>query len=322
MSGASEMKVLALSGGVGGAKLCLGLMDVLPPGALGVLVNTADDFEHLGLHISPDLDTLLYTLSGRSHPTQGWGLEGESWHTMEALEAIGGATWFRLGDKDIATHLLRTGQLRAGASLSAVTAGLADTHQLHTQLWPMSDDPVATVVHSEAGDLSFQDYFVGRQCEPRVTGFSFSGSDVARPHPPAIAALQDPSLQAVVICPSNPFVSIDPILSIAAYREALVQCAAPVIAVSPIVAGQAIKGPTAKMMRELQMPVTALEVARHYGNLLDMFILDDSDAELAPQIREATGVEVGVTNTVMKDRESKQCLAQFVLDQVGRVSCE
>ena len=308
--------ILALSGGVGGAKLALGLADELTPGQLHVLVNTGDDFRHLGLHISPDIDTLLYTLAGLANQTLGWGLAGETWNTMDALASLGGETWFRLGDRDMATHLWRTSQLAAGKGLAEVTAGLARQLGVASHVHPMTEEPVRTTVHSAAGNLPFQHYFVRDQCEPPVTGFSFEGIAAARPNRHAMGLLHEGAFSSVVICPSNPYVSIDPILQVPGLWQALRDNPAPVVLVCPIVAGKAIKGPTAKMMAELDVPVTALGVARHYCDcypgLLDYFVIDDSDATLVDDIDEL-GVQVAVTSTVMTSREDKRRLARFAL---------
>ena len=322
MSAGGVGRILALSGGVGGAKLCLGLADELAPGQLQVAVNTGDDFRHLGLPISPDIDTLLYTLSGRANSAQGWGLQGESWHAMAALEELGGETWFRLGDRDLATHLWRSERLAAGAPLSAVTAELALRLGVRVGVHPMSDDPVRTTVHSDEGDLPFQHYFVRRRCEPAVRGFSFVGIERAAPNPRLIELLADSSLEAVVLCPSNPFVSIDPLLQLPGLWPAMRDAGAPVVAVSPIVAGMAIKGPAAKMMRELGMPVTAQGVARHYRDrypgLIDTFVIDRSDAALEREIGEL-GCEVAITDSVMRSRLDKRLLARFVLQMAGAI---
>lgn len=308
--------VLALSGGVGGAKLCLGLADVLGPEALHIANNTADDFEHLGLAICPDIDTVLYTLAGLSNTEQGWGLAGESWRVLGALADLGADTWFQLGDRDLATHLWRTGQLAAGSSLSAVTAGLAQRLGVPARLYPMSDDPVRTVVHSDEGDLPFQEYFVRRQCQPAVSGFTFAGLPAARLQPELAALCRQPALAGVIICPSNPFVSIDPILQLDSFWKILRDRPVPVVVVAPIVGGQAIKGPAAKMMAELALPVTALGVAeyyaRQYPGLVDSYVIDHSDAHLAGAISRL-GMEVQLAATVMRDRADKQALAGFCL---------
>ena len=309
--------VLALSGGVGGAKLALGLADELPAGELHILVNTGDDFEHLGLHISPDIDTLLYTLSGLANQKLGWGLADESWNTMDSLERLGGETWFRLGDRDMATHLWRRQQLSTGASISEVTALLAQRLGVTAAVYPMSDDAVRTMVHTAGGNLAFQHYFVRDQCRPAVTGFSFEGISAARPSRQVLRHLKDQRVSRVIICPSNPFVSVDPILQVPGLWLALRDNPAPVILVSPIVAGQALKGPAAKMMAELGVPATALGVAQHYCSrypgLLDCFVIDDSDAELANEIS-SLGVQVAISSTIMNSREDKQRLARFTLD--------
>lgn len=320
MKASPAVTVLALSGGVGGAKLALGLEDVLSPGHLHVLANTGDDFEHLGLRISPDIDTLLYTLSGRANEQLGWGLSGETWQAMEALEELGGETWFRLGDRDLATHLWRSQQLASGRGLAAVTADLAHRLGVHSLVYPMSDDPVATTVHSDRGELPFQHYFVRYQCEPAVTGFTFEGIAAARPNSQVMQQLRDECYRAVVICPSNPFVSVDPILQLPGLWPALRDNPAPVIVVSPIVAGQAIKGPAAKMMGELGQGASALEVARYYcgryPGLVDYFVIDSSDAKLAADIGEL-GMEVAIAATIMTSREDKQALARFCLELGG-----
>jgi LPPG:FO 2-phospho-L-lactate transferase len=313
-------KILALTGGVGGAKLALGLADLLPPEKLEIVVNTGDDFTHLGLHICPDIDTLLYTLSGRSNEKLGWGLAGETWQAMDALAELGGQTWFRLGDRDLATHLWRTEALAAGRGLAQVTSELARRLGVECAVHPMSEDPVRTVVHTSEGDLPFQHYFVRRQCEPAVRGFRFEGIGDARPNPKVIAVLEHEPLSAVIICPSNPFVSVDPILRLPGMVVALRALDAPVIAVSPIVAGMAIKGPAAKMMAELDMPVTALGVAQHYAEhypgLVDSFVIDQSDVTLGADIGRI-GIDVAVTSTIMKTRTDKKRLAQFILQLVG-----
>ena len=308
--------VLALSGGVGGAKLALGLAQTLEPGQLHVVVNTGDDFDHLGLRICPDIDTLLYTLAGTANKEQGWGLEGESWSTLAALQQLGAETWFRLGDRDLATHLLRASLLERGASLFEVTDTLARQMGISSHIHPMCAAQVGTTVHCDEGSLAFQHYFVREQCQPSVRGFSFEGIASAHPNPQVMGLLSDDTLGAIVVCPSNPFVSIDPILQIPGFWQALRDSSAPLVLVSPIVAGMAIKGPAAKMMAEMGVPVTAQGVAQHYcgkyPGLLDYFIIDESDATLAPEI-EQLGLKVSVTATVMKSQEDKQRLAVDVL---------
>ena len=273
--------VVALCGGIGGAKLALGLYRYLGPDRLTVVVNTGDDFEHLGLHVSPDLDTVLYTLSGRNDPDRGWGRAGETWNFMAALEELGGATWFQLGDKDLALHVERTRRLRAGEPLSRITADIAERFGLMARILPMSEDPLRTVVLTPDGPLPFQHFFVRERCEPVVTGFGFEGAEDARAQPEVVEALADPGLQAVVICPSNPYLSIDPILAVPGLRTALADCMAPVVAVSPLVGGRAIKGPTVKIMGDLGIAATPQSIRAHYGGLLDGFVLDLEDAQIA-----------------------------------------
>ncbi len=309
--------VLALSGGIGGAKLVTGLARVLAPEQLLVVANTGDDFEHLGLTICPDLDTLMYTLAGVHDPAKGWGRAGDTWRFMTALAELGGETWFRLGDADLATHIERTCRLKAGESLSAVTADFCRRLGVATTLLPMSDQPVRTLVQTADTALPFQQYFVAQRCAPVVRGFSFQGADAARPLPAFMEALARRTLRAVIICPSNPFISIDPILALPGVHKALAACPAPVIAVSPVVGGRALKGPTAKMMRELGLPVTATTVARHYGALIHGYVLDHQDAAYVQD----TDIPVCVTQTVMQNLDDKQTLARTVLafaDELAR----
>jgi LPPG:FO 2-phospho-L-lactate transferase len=271
-------QVLALSGGVGGAKLALGLAPLCD---LIVAANTGDDFEHLGLHISPDIDTLLYVLSGRDDAARGWGRGDETWHFMAALQELGGETWFQLGDRDLAVHVERTRRLHAGETLSAITASFAARFGVTARLLPMSDDQVRTRIELAEGWIDFQRWFVGLRCEPPVRGLDFAGAATAQPHAAILAALADPGLRAVIICPSNPLLSIGPILAMPALRAALARCTAPVVAVSPIIGGRAVKGPTVKMMRELGLPPTAAGVAACYEGLIDGYVLDVADRDAA-----------------------------------------
>jgi LPPG:FO 2-phospho-L-lactate transferase len=302
-------RVLALSGGIGGAKLALGLSRVLPPEELMVVANTGDDFEHLGLAISPDLDTLMYTLAGLENPETGWGLRSETWSFLTALGSLGGETWFRLGDRDLATHVERTRRLKTGETLSQITADFCRRLGVRVKIAPMSDDAVRTCVRSADGWLAFQDYFVRRRCEPTVLELAYQGAVSARAQPDFMAALADPALRAVVICPSNPFLSIDPILAVAGVREALGGCAAPVVAVAPIIAGRAVKGPTAKLMAELGFAVTATAVAQHYRDVLDGYLLDHSDAGTASDC----GVKLASAATRMTTLADREQLAREVL---------
>jgi LPPG:FO 2-phospho-L-lactate transferase len=301
--------VVALSGGVGGAKLSLGLSRVLGPGALTVIINTGDDFDHLGLRICPDIDTTLYTLAGLANQELGWGRADESWAFMETLATLGGESWFRLGDRDLALHVERTRRLRAGETLGAFTRDVARRLGIAATLVPMSDAAVRTRVSTSEGRLDFQDYFVRRRCEPVVSGLHFEGAAQAPPSPEALGALADPQLEAIIVCPSNPYLSIDPILALPALRQALQQAHAPVIAVTPIVGGRAIKGPTAKIMAELGVPLSAAAIASHYGTLIDGFVLDRTDAALQADI----SCPVHLTDTVMVTLADRERLAREAL---------
>jgi len=298
-------RYLAITGGVGGAKLALGLAHVLAPEEVLFVVNTGDDFEHLGLTICPDLDTLTYTLADLSNKELGWGRADESWNFLGTLSALGGEVWFRLGDRDLALHIQRTQRLKQGATLSEVTAETGRHLGILHRFVPMSDSPVRTVVETTDGPLAFQHYFVRDRCAPRVTGFRFAGIEHARPAPAILEWLRD--CDGVIICPSNPFVSVDPVLAVPGMREALLKL--PVVAVSPIVGGTAIKGPTAKMMAELKVPATAAQVASHYGDLLDGFILDQADAAL----HGCLGLPTVVTQSVMLTLQDRIDLARVAL---------
>jgi len=308
------MSVLALSGGIGGAKLALGLYRTLPAGALTVVANTGDDFEHLGLSVSPDIDTLLYTLAGIDNPATGWGRRDETWTFMAALETLGGATWFKLGDGDLATHVERTRRLAAGESLSLITDDFRRRLGVSARLLPMTDDDVRTRLYCEEGWLDFQDYFVRLRAAPRVREIAYAGASHAQANPDFLDALTDDRLDAVVICPSNPFLSIDPILALPGVREALRACHAPVIAVSPIIGGGAVKGPTAKIMAELGLPITAGAVARYYKDILDLYVADEGDAE---HVREL-GIPTRLSRTLMVTLEDREALARVVLTAACR----
>jgi len=309
-------EVVALSGGVGGAKLALGLARVLDAAQLAVIVNTGDDFNHLGLAISPDLDTLVYTLAGLADPEQGWGRRDETWTFMTALEQLGGDSWFRLGDADLAMHVERTRRLAAGETLSVVTDRLRQRLGIAARILPMSDDPVRTRLKTDAGWLDFQDYFVRRRCTPQVRQLAYLGADTARPLPEVMTSLSSGDLRAVIICPSNPFLSIEPILAIPAIRAALSDCSAPVIAVSPVIGDQAVKGPTIKMMHELGLKCGAAEVARRYADLLDIFVVDEVDAATAVP----AGIEVISAPTLMTSLEDRERLARLVLAAADRAA--
>lgn len=308
--------VLALSGGVGGAKLALGLARILPPGKLTVVANTGDDFEHLGLRISPDLDTLTYALAGLDNRERGWGRAEETWTFMRALTTLGGENWFQLGDADLALHVERTWRLRTGFTLTEVTDHIRRTLGIASRLLPMSDDPVRTRVETDEGWLDFQDYFVRRRCEPVVSKVAFVGAERARAHTDMLAALQDPALRAVVLCPSNPFVSIEPILAIMGVREMLRDCPVPVVAVSPIIGGKAVKGPTAKMFAELGIEPSALAVAERYSDFLDAYVVDEADAGMTPP----EGVAMVAEKTLMLSLEDRDRVARAVLAAADAVA--
>lgn len=310
-------RVIVLSGGVGGAKLVLGLSHAVPAERLVVVTNTADDFDHFGLRICPDTDTVLYTLAGLADPDRGWGRANETWTFMQAMKRLGGADWFNLGDGDLALHVLRTKRLRAGASLTEITAEVAHSMGIEAAILPMCDQPVATMVDTAQGRMAFQDYFVRERCAPRVTGFDFAGIDAAQPNPALVAALAERP-EAVIIAPSNPFISVDPILAIPGMRDLLGGCGAPIVAVSPIVGGAAIKGPAAKMMEELGSGATALEIAKHYQGLADGLIIDEQDAALASDVVEL-GLEVEILPTVMHDLATRIELARQSVAFAARV---
>ncbi len=303
-------RVLAISGGVGGAKLALGLSRVLPPEQLDIVVNTGDDFTHLGLAISPDLDSVLYALAGLADGERGWGRAGESWQFMAALRALGGEDWFALGDLDLATHVERTRRLAAGETLTAATAALAKALGVKHRLLPMSDDPVHTLVDTDEGRLPFQHYFVRRRCEPRLQGLQFEGAEAARPAPELLALATDDSLRAVVLCPSNPWLSVEPLLALPGVRTALAACPAPVVAVSPLVAGKAVKGPTAKLMDELGLEVSHRSIAQHYAGLVDVLLVDADE----PGLDLPGGPRIVVTPTLMNTLEDRERLALAVLE--------
>ena len=305
--------IVALAGGVGGARLAVGLAAALAPEELTIIVNTGDDFEHLGLSISPDLDTVMYTLAGLEHRENGWGRHDETWSFMETVGALGGETWFRLGDRDLAVHVLRTAAFTRGETLSQVTRQMCARLGVRHPIVPMSDQAVRTIVQSDAGELAFQDYFVRRKCEPRVSGFRFAGAETASPPPVLRELIASGSVEALVVCPSNPYISIAPILAVRELREWLENRSFPVVAVSPIIGGAAVKGPAGKMMCDLGLTPSASAVARHYAGLVDGWVIDQRDAALADDIA-ALGKQVLVTGTLMSDRERSLALARATLD--------
>jgi len=307
--------VVALCGGVGGAKLAQGLSMALPPEELSLIVNTGDDFQHLGLSISPDLDSVIYALAGLSDPVRGWGRRDETWTFMEALKGLGGESWFQLGDADLAMHVERSWRLSKGATLSEVTAHLCGALGIGVRVLPMSDDPVRTRVLTSEGWLDFQEYFVHRQCRPAVREFTFAGAETARAQPDALAALERRDLRAIVICPSNPFVSVEPILAVPGIRAAIQQSLAPVVAVTPIIGGKAIKGPAAKMMAELRLDVSGEAVARRYAGIIDGFVIDDAD----PVPESLQDVRFFSAATLMNTTDDRLRLAHAVLQAADRL---
>jgi LPPG:FO 2-phospho-L-lactate transferase len=305
------MKICALAGGVGGAKLAAGLQDILSPGDLSVVVNTADDFDLWGLHICPDLDTIMYTLAGVSDPGTGWGVAGESFATLNMLEHYGEETWFKLGDRDLATHILRTSRLRSGDKLTRITAELSGALGVESAVLPMSDDPVSTILETPDGRLEFQEYFVRRGQRDEVLGVWLRGIEEAIPTESVLAAIGD--ADAIVFCPSNPVVSVGPILAVPGMMEALGSSSAPKVAVSPIVGGRALKGPADRMLASLGHEVSATGVARIYAGLVDGMVVDRIDERERAGI-EAIGMSVLVTESVMRDAEDRARLASETLE--------
>jgi LPPG:FO 2-phospho-L-lactate transferase len=300
--------VLALCGGIGGAKLALGLSRSLGAGELTVLVNTGDDFDHLGLRISPDIDTVLYTLAGVADPERGWGRAHETWNFMSALGEIGGEDWFQLGDRDLAMHVERTRYLRSGGSLTEFVESVAKRLCIAARILPMTDDTVRTIVETDEGTYEFQRYFVEQRCRPTVRSLWFEGACRTRVSVAVSRAICD-TTRAIIICPSNPYLSIDPILSIPGLKALLQRTAVPIVAVSPIIAGQAVKGPTAKIMRELGTPVSNASIAEHYRGLIDGLIVDEADRDET----RAIAVPVHATRTLMHDLADRTRLAAEAL---------
>jgi len=300
--------IVALAGGVGGAKLAAGLAAALPPEKLLIAVNAGDDFEHLGLTICPDLDTVTYTLAGLANRTQGWGIEGETWNFMAMLRDLGGEDWFNLGDRDMALHVLRT-QLLKTETLSAVTARFTKRLGIRHRIVPVSDDPVRSIVETDEGELAFQDYFVRRRCEPRFLSIRYDGADAATPSGALAEALSNPALEAIIICPSNPILSIGPILAIPGIRRALDARRVPVVAVSPFIGGKAVKGPAAKIMNERGFEATPSAVIDHYAGLLDGLVIDHADAALP-----CAGAAILAHDTLMREAADRERLARITLD--------
>lgn len=310
MTGLTNGLVLALAGGVGGAKLALGLSRILPPERLAIVVNTGDDEQFHGLHVSPDVDTMTYTLSGLYNPETGWGIDGDTFETLQMLNLLGADTWFNLGSRDFAMHIRRTELLTQGSSLSQVTAQLTANLGIHHAIIPMSDQPVRTVLDTDVGTLSMQEYFVKRRAEPVVRSISYAGAEDAQPSPGFASALN--AATAIIICPSNPFLSVAPILAIPGVRDAIADRHAPRVAVSPSVGGAAVRGPAGKIMQELGADVSAVGVAREYREICDVLVLDSQDADLVEAVG-AEGVEAAVMPTIMQTDEDKVQLAERVL---------
>ena len=304
---------IALCGGVGGAKLALGLDHVLRPEQLNIVVNTADDFQHLGFYISPDIDTLLYTLSDLNNKEQGWGREDESWNFMAACETLGIESWFQLGDRDLATHVFRTQGYKQGLTLSEITKKISQQLQIKSTIIPMSDDPVSTVVNTDIGKLSFQEYFVKHSCSPRVSKIEFKDIDKAKASVEFDTLLNEENLKGIIICPSNPFLSIEPILSLHSIRQRLKDCSAPVIVISPIVNGQAMKGPTVKIMQEFNVACDVITIAKFYADIADGMIIDTKDAEYIKDI-ETIGIKTHTSNIIMNSLQDKTELAKEVVE--------
>ena len=303
-------KVLALAGGVGGAKLALGLRDILDEESLAIVVNTGDDEEFFGLHVSPDLDTVMYTLGGIANPDTVWGISGETFRSLNRLRQYGADTWFNLGDLDMATHIRRTQLLGQGNTLSEVTNSLCSSLGIAHSIFPMTDDTLRTVVITEISEMSFQEYFVKNRCDPRVISLRFDSPSECSPSPGFVTALNESDL--LVFCPSNPFLSVDPILAVPGVRKKIENFRGARVAVSPIVGGEAIKGPAGKILRELGHEVSCVGVAKRYVDLCDVFIIDNVDADLASTI-EKLGMRVVVTNTIMNNDQEKRTLAREIL---------
>lgn len=304
-------KIVALAGGVGGAKLAHGLSLALAPEELTVVVNTGDDFDHYGLRICPDLDTVLYTLGGLANDATGWGVAGDTSAALDMLRRYGEDTWFWLGDRDLATSLLRTARLRAGEPLSAVIRALAQALGIGATLLPMSDTPVATIIQTPDGELAFQDYFVRRRHQDIVAGVRFAGIEDAQPLPETLAAIAQ--ADAIIICPSNPLLSVEPILRVGGLRAAVAASRAPVVAVSPIIGGQALKGPADRILEAQGFAVSPVGVARWYNGLLDGLVMDQTDASLAAEVA-ALGPRPLVAQTIMRDTADRERLARETLD--------
>ena len=304
-------KIAALAGGIGAAKFLVGLTNIVPPEAVTVISNTGDDIELFGLRICPDIDTVIYTLAGVINETTGWGLAGDTFAALNWMARYGEASWFNLGDRDLATHIYRSNLLRQGKTLTEITAHIASALSVHSTILPMTDSYTPTRVITDEGEMHFQEYFVRRRCAPRVLELCFEGIASARPATGVLEAIA--TAEIVIVCPSNPFISIGPILAVPGIREALQHTSAEVIAITPIIAGQALKGPAADMLRDLGHEVSARGVAEIYKDFVNVFVLDESDIALQSAI-EQSDMRVLVMNTIMHTLEDKQRLAQQILD--------
>ncbi|MBI1762206.1 MAG: 2-phospho-L-lactate transferase [Acidobacteria bacterium] len=310
--------ITALAGGVGASKLLDGLARALPPEELTIIVNTGDDIEMFGLYIAPDLDIVTYTLAGLVNPAMGWGVKDDSFHCLDSLlRFYDGERWFNLGDRDLATHIFRTNLLKQGVPLSEIAGRIRTTLGVRARILPMTDTHTPTTIITDAGEMHFQEYLVKHRAQPIVQGIRFENIAASQPAPGVLAAIQQS--QAVIVCPSNPLISIGPILAVPGVRECLQQTAAKVIAVSPVVGGASLKGPTDRMLAQLGHAVSATQIARLYADFLDAFIIDNQDAEAKVEI-EALGVPVLVTNTVMSGANEKLALAQITVQVVEEVT--
>jgi len=314
----SDNNLIAISGGIGGAKLCYGLDQILQPEQLRVIANTGDDFLYLGFYISPDIDTLIYTLAGVNNKETGWGREDETWKTHNVLGELGADNWFKLGDKDLALHLHRSKALKNGETLTSITQDIAERFKLKNIILPMSDHIIQTVVDTDKGSMPFQEYFVKESTTPKVREISFESK-----HPKTtkevLEAINDPELSGFLIAPSNPYLSIDPILSIEKIKQTLMQSNKPRVAVSPIIGRDSVKGPTAKIMQEMGLEVNVMTIANHYENLIDGLIIDNTDEEYIQAI-ESFGIKVKVTNILMHDNDDKTRLAEEAIEFLNELS--
>lgn len=308
----ADMNLVALAGGVGGAKLADGLAQVLQPESLTVIVNTADDFTLMGLRISPDIDTVCYTIAGLANDETGWGRANETWNVFAHLKKLGMPDWFQLGDADLATHIARTTRLAQGMKLSQVTQEFCQKWGIRVNILPMSDDPVRTCISSDEGELEFQEYFVHRKCIPKVKAIQFVGSENSQPGPRVMEAID--AADAIIICPSNPWVSIDPILAVPGIQKAV--SGKPTLAVSPIIGEQTVKGPAAKMFSEMGIKPSVLAVAEHYGKLIDSLAIDNSDMYMKDKV-EALGIKVYISDILMHDRPDRGRLAGEIIENIN-----